>query len=57
MKLIDLLLVIDENCNVIVWKGTEVYTYNGRDALPEELNDDEVASVSHGTEAIIIFLK
>lgn len=57
MKLIDLLLVIDENCNVIVWKDEEAYTYNGRDALPEELNDEEVASISHSTEAIVIFLR
>ena len=57
MKLIDLLCIIDENCNVIVWNGDDVYTYDGRDALPEELNNDEVASVSHSTEAIVIFLK
>lgn len=57
MKLIDLLCIIDENCNVIVWKDEEVYTYDGRDALPEELNNDEVVSVSHSTEAIVIFLR
>lgn len=57
MKLIDLLLVIDENCKVIVWKDEDNYTYDGRDALPEELNNDEVASISHSTEAIVIFLK
>lgn len=57
MKLIDLLCVIDDFCNVIVWKGDDVYTYDGRDAIPEELNNDEVTEVTHSSEAIIIFVK
>lgn len=57
MKLIDLLLVIDDNCNVIVWKDEDRYSYDGRDALPEELNDNEVSRVTHCDDAIIIFVR
>lgn len=57
MKLIDLLCAIDDVCNVIVWKGEESYIYDGRDAIPEELNNDEVKEVAHSPEAIIICVR
>lgn len=57
MKLIDLLSVIDDFCNVTVWKGEDSYTYDGRDAIPEELNNDEVTEVTHCSDAILIFVK
>ena len=47
----------DRGLVVIVWKDEKRYSYDGRDALPEELNDNEVARVTHCDDAIIIFVR
>lgn len=57
MKLINFMILLNDNTNLIVWKGEDVYTYDGRDAIPEELNNDEIGEISHSTEAIVVFLK
>ena len=49
MKLIDLLFIISDESNVKIFKGgEEIAEYNGRDSIPNELNDCIVNSVYSG---------
>lgn len=60
MKLIDLLVVINENSMAEVWatdvdtmQPTSIGQYNGKDSIPEEFNEFEVTGVSAVTEGLI----
>ena len=46
MKLIDLLSIIDENTPVNVCYASVVNQYDGRNSIPNELNDREVVEVT-----------
>lgn len=56
MTLSDILSIIDENTTVNVWKDNEVFTYDGRNNIPEELNTETVSSISAGHFFITIEL-
>ena len=46
MKLIELLLITSEHRNMCIWDNGEIIAqYNGRDSIPEELNDREIELV------------
>lgn len=57
MKLIDLLSVLDENVYLEVYADDYMYIYDGRDAIPEELNDREVLTVTHFTRGIAVIVR
>lgn len=57
MKLIDFMLLLDESTNLIVWKNEDCYTYDGRDSIPEELNNEEIGCILHTNISIVVFLK
>lgn len=46
MKLEEILLIVSEHRNMYVWDNGEIIAqYDGRDSIPEELNDREVELV------------
>lgn len=45
MKLLDLLMIIDENNEVRVFKDGNVFVYDGKNSIPEELNGEIIARV------------
>lgn len=46
MKLIELLLITSEHRNMYIWDNGEIIAqYDGRDSIPEKLNDREVELV------------
>lgn len=57
MKLIDLLSVLDESVYLEVFADDYMYIYDGRDAIPEELNDREVLTVTHFTRGIAVIVR
>ena len=58
MKLIDLLSVIDEYELVEVRdvEGNEIGHYNGKDSIPEEIDDADVVKVETGESTLGDFL-
>lgn len=58
MKLIDLLSIIDENMRVRIMRDAEeVAYYDGRDSIPEELNDCRVESLHAWKEMIVVSIR
>lgn len=56
MKLQDILSIINESSIVNVWKDGEVFTYDGKNSIPDELNIETVNSISAGYYLITIEL-
>lgn len=56
MKLQDILSIINESSTVNVWKNGEVFTYDGKNSIPDELNTETVNSISAGYYLITIEL-
>lgn len=51
MKLSDLFPYISESCTVIVWRnGKQTARYDGKDSIPEELNNALVAEGGINTQ-------
>lgn len=49
MLLQDVLSIIGENTAVNVWRNGEIIAnYNGRDAIPDELNPEPVQGITAG---------
>lgn len=47
MKLIELMEVFDENKNLYVYmEGDLIAQYDGKNSIPEELNNHEIISIS-----------
>ena len=57
MKLIELLLITSEHRNMYIWDNDEIIAqYNGRDSIPEELNDREVELVDCSGDNFHVYL-
>ena len=56
MKLIDLLCMIDDNCNVVVVDifNAELCRYDGRDAIDEMYNNYDILSIYHQADGIYV---
>ena len=49
MKLIDIISLMTDYSTVVVWQdGEEIARYDGKDSIPETLNDHMVRSLSTG---------
>lgn len=49
MTVLDILSTITDGTNVEIWQDNEIIaSYNGRDSIPEELNDAKVRSITSG---------
>lgn len=60
MKLIELLELINEHNSVWIFNSDGemlLATYNGRDSIPNELNEREIISISSGYESFFIRVK
>ena len=57
MKLIELLLITSEHRNMYIWDNGEIIAqYNGRDSIPEELNDREIELVDCSNNGFHVYL-
>lgn len=59
MKVIDILTSADENKNVQIIStktGHIVAEYNGKDSIPEELNDCEVLQLASVDHTIVVYI-
>ena len=57
MKLEELLLVASEARDMYIWDNGEIIAqYNGRDSIPEELNDREVELVDCSGDNFHVYL-
>lgn len=57
MKLIELLLITSEHRNMCIWDNDEIIAqYNGRDSIPEELNDREIELVDCSGDSFHVYL-
>ena len=56
MKLIDLLCMIDDNCNVVVVDifSAELCRYDGRDAIDEMYNNYDIVSIYHQADGLYV---
>lgn len=59
MRLIDLLLIISDNSNVNILNTDRqiLSRYDGRDAIDNALNDNEVLYIESGRNAINIIIR
>lgn len=57
MKLIELLLITSEHRNMYIWDNDEIIAqYDGRDSIPEELNNREVELVDCSDDNFHVYL-
>lgn len=57
MKLIELLLITSEHRNMYIWENGEIIAqYDGRDSIPEELNDREIELVDCSGDSFHVYL-
>lgn len=57
MKLEELLLVASEARDMYIWENGEIIAqYDGRDSIPEELNDRVVESVDCSGDSFHVYL-
>lgn len=57
MKLEDVLSIVSEARNLYVWEiGEIIAQYDGRDSIPEELNDREVELVDCSNNDFHVYL-
>ena len=57
MKLIELLLITSEARDMYIWENGEIIAqYDGRDSIPEELNDREVELVDCSGDSFHVYL-
>lgn len=55
MTVIDILSIVSDETNVNVWENGEIIaTYDGKDNIPEELNDRVITQISAGIHFINI---
>lgn len=54
MTLCDILSIISDNTVVNVWKNGELFVYDGKNSIPEDLNGETVNSISAGYYLITI---
>lgn len=56
-KVYELLNLIDENTNVNVIRDDEVIAvYDGRNSIPESLNDEEVIKISTENDSVELYI-
>jgi len=57
MKLIELLLITSEARDMYIWENGEIIAqYDGRDSIPEELNDREIELVDCSGDSFHVYL-
>ena len=57
MKLIELLLITSELRNMYIWENGEIIAqYDGRDSIPEELNNREIELVNCSGDNFHVYL-
>lgn len=57
MKLIELLLITSEARDMYIWENGEIIAqYDGRDSIPEELNDREIELVDCSGDNFHVYL-
>ena len=57
MKLEELLLIASEHRNMYIWDNDEIIAqYDGRDSIPEKLNDREVELVDCSGDNFHVYL-
>ena len=57
MKLIEFLLITSEHRNMYIWENGEIIAqYDGRDSIPEELNDREIELVDCSGDSFRVYL-
>ena len=56
MKLIDLLCVVDDNCNVVVVDifSAELCRYDGRDSIDAIYNNCDILNIYHQADGIYV---
>ena len=58
MKLIDLLCVVDDNCNVVVVDifNAELCRYDGKNSIDEMYNNYDILNIYHQADGIYVVI-